>query len=528
MAAVTRRPSGLARVPPELPALALGLFKPLEILGANAGNLGLEQIPRPFVVITGVSLLVVVALGRWAGSRLAGAYVAVAWLMLFWSAPGIAETAREVGFPGGYGAACTALLLLAGVAAAPGLGRYVREDPGAEGRLTSLLAAVGLVFGAPALGGCLYVFSLPEPPPLVFPPLAPAEEIATRPETTPDVYMILLDAYARADVLRDLYATDDGPFRARLEGLGFDVADDANSNYAMTLLSMASVLNLDYLPDASLQARVSPLDLRPVKATLEAPRLLQLARRHGYRVRLRGTGAGVWCPGAFDEFSDPGLSPLESFYTTFSAIGELHPELCYRLRRRRLREALLDAPAPTGAPPTWTIFHLVAPHPPFAFAADGGPFRDDAPYRDTLDHMAVLDELNGPGYYQAGYREQVGWVGRQVGELVETILERPGRPALIWVFGDHGPRARYRDRGFSEAEVVYERTAVLSALRAPPGLELRVGEDATLLHTARAIARALFGARLPPVDARVFLHHLMNKYDLVEHPRPARADPEAG
>lgn len=516
------RRAWLGRIPPEISALCLGLFWPLEMLAANLGQVQPSEIPRPFLVIVVVLGVATVVLGRVAGSRVAGAYVAVVWAMLFWGASAVSEAGEALGVSPGYGPACFALVLLGGLAAARGLGRYLAARPDSGARLGGLLAIVAGVFFLPTFGACCRHLLAAPPPPLTYPPLPSASPRGG--VGTPDVYMILLDGYGRDDVLASLYGVDDGAFRRRLEGLGFHVARAAQSNYVSTQQSMASVLNLGYLPDMSVQARVSPRDQRPLQETLRSPGLFQLARARGYGIRYIGSGSRVWVPDAFDRYLDPGLSPLEHFYLTLSGVGEAWPGAFHRIQRDRLRATVAAGPVPEGAPPTWTLLHLMAPHPPFVFDASGRPFDDAAPFLFTLDRRDVLDEVNAPGYYTRGYGAQVQHVGKMVGDLVEGILSRPGRPALVWIFGDHGPRATELGDGTEEEVVIRERTGILHALHVPPGLELAVPEDTTLVQTSRALARALFGLELPPVPARFFYHAVTNNYALKEWPRVPRAD----
>ena len=65
----------------------------------------------------------------------------------------------------------------------------------------------------------------------------------------PDVYFIVLDAYARNDVLTEVYETDTSAFLDTLRDEGFYVADESYSNYAMTHLSLAATLNMRYLAE---------------------------------------------------------------------------------------------------------------------------------------------------------------------------------------------------------------------------------------------------------------------------------------
>ena len=63
----------------------------------------------------------------------------------------------------------------------------------------------------------------------------------------PDIYYIILDGYARADVLDSVYGYDNSEFIFWLEQHGFQVARGSRSNYSQTYLSLASSLNMTYL-----------------------------------------------------------------------------------------------------------------------------------------------------------------------------------------------------------------------------------------------------------------------------------------
>ncbi|HSQ38854.1 MAG TPA: hypothetical protein VLM78_01740, partial [Anaerolineales bacterium] len=64
-----------------------------------------------------------------------------------------------------------------------------------------------------------------------------------------DVYYIILDAHGRADVLSQNAGYDSSAFLASLREMGFYVADCSQTNYSLTLLSLASSLNYSHLED---------------------------------------------------------------------------------------------------------------------------------------------------------------------------------------------------------------------------------------------------------------------------------------
>jgi hypothetical protein len=63
----------------------------------------------------------------------------------------------------------------------------------------------------------------------------------------PDIYYILLDTYARDDLLLKDFGYDNSPFLDQLKAKGFYIPDCAKSNYDRTELSMSSMLNMNYL-----------------------------------------------------------------------------------------------------------------------------------------------------------------------------------------------------------------------------------------------------------------------------------------
>jgi len=66
-------------------------------------------------------------------------------------------------------------------------------------------------------------------------------------EDRPDVYYIILDAYGRQDVLQEFYKFDNSELVEGLRSRGFYVADQSDSNYIQTMLSLTSSLNMHYL-----------------------------------------------------------------------------------------------------------------------------------------------------------------------------------------------------------------------------------------------------------------------------------------
>src|SRR3989344_4095583 len=63
----------------------------------------------------------------------------------------------------------------------------------------------------------------------------------------PNIYYIILDGYAAADTLSEIYSYDNSEFLAFLADRGFFVPSKSRSNYAWTHLSLASSLNMEHI-----------------------------------------------------------------------------------------------------------------------------------------------------------------------------------------------------------------------------------------------------------------------------------------
>ena len=91
------------------------------------------------------------------------------------------------------------------------------------------------------------------------------------------------------------------------------------------------------------------------------------------------------------------------------------------------REAVLyafDALRPAGnrKQPTFVFAHIISPHFPYVFSADGGPAR--VPDEDWTEMDA--------------YFAQIEFVNDKVEELVEQLLAESNTPPIIVLQSDHG------------------------------------------------------------------------------------------
>jgi hypothetical protein len=393
-----------------------------------------------------------------------------------------------------------ALIYLALVVAWSALLLFARRARGAwdaPARIASVVVCASLAVAvAQTVWGALAIRPVVGAPPATV-------EVAGR---RPDIYHVILDGYSRADVLRELYYLDNSEFVAALEQRGFYVAAEARANYNQTYLSLASMLSLEYLPEVSTLPGAgfrSEIGDTMVRHNLVVEKL----RARGYRF--------VNIASADDITGNNGNADVELAGSSGIDVGEFELQLVLKTplrqfagssfalfrataRQRTLSQlrSLEDAAAAARPAPAYVFAHVLCPHPPFVFAADGSDSGIDAP--PTLDEGAGT--AGGPEGYRAGYREQVKFLNTRVLAAVDAILAQHGegdRPVII-ISSDHGGGLEYELRrpDASPEWARWGRTGILQAVLAPDEVKRKLYPGMTPVNTYRILFDGLFDEKL--------------------------------
>jgi len=374
------------------------------------------------------------------------------------------------------------------------------------------------------------------------PPAAPATETATpmaqpASETRlPDIYYIVLDGYAREDVLRDLYGLDNSEFLAFLEGKGFYVVDDARSNYMQTLLSFASSLNMRYLDDVAASTGEASDDRGPLSNLMNASAVRETLAARGYRLVFFGSGYGsatifdadvYLAPGeaeqpkllywSFNEFEGLLLSSTmvrvlidgRSLVDPSCASSPLEGEyLKHRDRVLYTLDRLEQIPEWEG---TYFVFaHLISPHPPFVFGPNG----------ETLCHSSAYSLLDASHLqtsredYIKGYRDQLTYLNKLLSNTLTQILRKSDPAPIIILQADHGPGA-YTDWLSSERSNIRERLGILNAYYFPGGDGGLLYESISPVNSFRVVFNLTFGGKYELLSDESYFSTWERPYDFV-------------
>ena len=154
----------------------------------------------------------------------------------------------------------------------------------------------------------------------VGPPVVNAPAYRVEGTGGPNVYLIMLDGYPRADTLRNEFGYDNSAFLGGLADRGFDVSTDSRSNYNKTWLTYASMLNGAYISDL-LGDQPHPSGrsshIRWLAALMNQGALLDIARQRGYEITSIPPPIVTAAPEAVDQYDNPGMVRPSSRRSSF-------------------------------------------------------------------------------------------------------------------------------------------------------------------------------------------------------------------
>ena len=328
-----------------------------------------------------------------------------------------------------------------------------------------------------------------------------------------DIYYLVFDQYASADILRDIYGFDNSAFLDRLAGRGFYVVSNGAANYLRTAHSLASTLNLQYLDNLSETMGEESDDWLPLYRMLEDHTVWRFLKQRGYRFIHMGSW---WDATENNRFADENynwmaIPDLIHASIEISIIGGLGAVLgsdpldfrthqCQRVRYKfeKLAEVARSKES------TFAFAHILTPHSPFVFDREG--------------RCLSRDEAHARGRTQ-NYVEQVMFVNRMILKLVDDILAVSDTEPIIVIQSDEGPwpeRYAGHDFGFrspvsvdwteASAAELREKFKILNTLYLPGPVPAPLHPGITPVNTFRIIFNRYFGTNLALLPDEHFVH----------------------
>jgi hypothetical protein len=318
---------------------------------------------------------------------------------------------------------------------------------------------------------------------------APAQSDLVKPESPPDVYYFILDSYGRADNLLSAYRFDNSEFLNALEQRGFYVAQCSQANYTRTELSLASSLNMMYLQDLDDAFKPDSTSRRILWDSLKHSAVRYNFDSMGY-ITVNFANGYAWMELTdADMFLSPptlssGMTEFEGLFlrTTLARYVQewdwVDPdEVMGQNFRDRFNLVFNTVDDIAKMPePTFAYIHLIPPHPPFVFDADGNP----TPPADFWNEKRLYPS----DLYAKGIVNQTKYLNKKLLVAIDTILAESKTPPIIILQGDHGPWLQPKDK----------HMWILNAYYLPGHME-KLYPTISPVNTFRLVFDAYFGGK---------------------------------
>ncbi len=329
-------------------------------------------------------------------------------------------------------------------------------------------------------------------------PKLPEEDFALAPadgQPDMDIYYIILDAYGREDTLREFYGFDNAAFEESLEALGFYIAEKSQSNYALSALSLASSLNFDYLSNLEDRGASDRFSERWLKWLVRESKARKAFESLDYQVVSFETGF------RFTEIDNADfyyskkirdingfeamliqstamriLTALENYLPDFLLPDVRAPFEGHRERILYVLDKLEEVPHLEG--PKFVFAHIVSPHSPYVFGANGEPVDQEGIFT-----LRSQDEDVNWEYHVTGYTNQILHINKRIMRVIAQILAQAETPPIIILQADHGGPLTSDE----------ERMAIFNAYYFPDRCKDQLYAEITPVNTFRLILDCYFG-----------------------------------
>ncbi len=330
-----------------------------------------------------------------------------------------------------------------------------------------------------------------------------ARPIPTRPAvvhagTPRDIYLIVLDEYANASVLRERVGFDNQVFEDSLRALGF-ITPVVHSNYVHTAISIPSLINASQLLELGPEMGPRSEDPTLPNYLVQNNRSARFLKAHGYRYILFPSQwwlASSHSPQADLEFHawdgwslerELSRTELRRVIRAQTPIKVIMPD--YRDDVDFVRRTFDGLAQLANNPePTFAFAHVLNPHEPFVF---------DRQCRPASRREGAGDKPKRPQRYV----EQLNCLNGLVLQLVTTLIRTSPEPPIILLQGDHGTNTlRYNNSPTAEQipiEKARERLGAFGAYYLPGGGDREFGDSVTVVNVMGNVLRYYFGANLP-------------------------------
>ncbi len=324
--------------------------------------------------------------------------------------------------------------------------------------------------------------------------------------TYPDIYYIILDDYANSKSLEKSFGFDNQEFITFLTKRGFDVADQSYSNYPSTIHSLPSIMNLKYVNYLSEKYSDSN-DEHELYHMMNSNLVTQYFKSIGYET-INFDGGNF-----FDELEifDYNICKRNFWHKELWSIIQ-HKTILGPLSIKKSSEDLreyrlcvfseLPSLQHNHDKPIFVFAHIMMPHSPYLFKANGEP---QSPEKVFLD----LD----PEFNKLPYVEQLQFVNKKTREVVDKLLSESNVQPIIIIQSDHGARMGITDwnTAVSDEKLVERIFNNFDAYHLPEVKKNLLDEPRTPVNTFPIIFNSYFNGEYDLEENKIYYSNPFEK-----------------
>lgn len=312
----------------------------------------------------------------------------------------------------------------------------------------------------------------------------------------PDIYHIVLDGYARQDVLQNNYDLDNSEFIQYLDSNGFLVKNDCHTNYVSTYSSITSMLTMDYIVSNNLDNKRSS-HLLTKKITQSG--MGRILSEYGYNYTEVAsplpTVSSADILGIYRNQANilSYLMDRTPFYHVIDSSNILSNDRTYEYWRRQVLDDLSDLKKmpDKDSGPNYVFCHLIMCHPPFVFDSNGGAVNPKRPF-SLNDCYSFINAGGTAEEYRTNYAQQLVFCNKKIIEVLDHIRNNSARPYVVIISSDHGPRLLVDEQNYHNS-AFDESLPIFFAYSKPVGDDLDLSKVKSPVNLYRVLLNHYYG-----------------------------------
>jgi len=325
-----------------------------------------------------------------------------------------------------------------------------------------------------------------------------------------DIYYIILDTYARNSTLNDIYGYNNSAITDTLSKKGFFIGNKSRSNYAMTFLSLASSLNMQYINHITNIEGINSIDRKLPYKMIENSNVMNLLKSKKYKFINLNSG---WGPTNYNKNAENNVQYIGKWNSFNIALAKTTGLIVFinhfdlfgiDVRERILGTFSKLAEMPTIKGPKFIFAHIVCPHEPFVFGQNGESVQQNV--NESISKQKVE------------FINQIIFLNKKISEVVDTILSKSKVTPIIIFQADHGTCTTFPNTNewSNPTDInLKERLSIFNACLLPDGGNKLLYDSITPVNSFRLIFNYYFKTHYPLLNDQSYFSTYVQPYKFI-------------